>query len=57
MDESTEHYETVAYWYGLPSPSLVETDHLRIGDTGAKFCFNQLEVGADKLQVEHTLSV
>jgi hypothetical protein len=33
MDESIEHYETVAYWYGLPSPSLVETDHLQIGDT------------------------
>jgi hypothetical protein len=31
-DESTEHYETVTYWYGLPSPSLVETDHLQIGD-------------------------
>jgi hypothetical protein len=31
-DESTEHYETVAYWYGLPSPSLVETDELKVGD-------------------------
>jgi hypothetical protein len=31
-NESTEHYETVAYWYGLPSPSLVETDQLKIGD-------------------------
>lgn len=31
-DESTEHYETVAYWYGLPSPSLVQTDELRIGN-------------------------
>jgi hypothetical protein len=31
-DESTEHYETVAYWYGLPSSSLVETDRLKIGD-------------------------
>lgn len=31
-DESTEHYETVAYWYGLPSPSLVETDKLKIGN-------------------------
>jgi len=31
-NESTEHYETVAYWYGLPSPSLVETDRLKIGD-------------------------
>jgi hypothetical protein len=33
VNESTEHYETVAYWYGLPSPSLVVTDQLQIGDT------------------------
>ncbi|HLJ93777.1 MAG TPA: DUF2961 domain-containing protein [Gemmataceae bacterium] len=31
-NESTEHYETVTYWYGLPSPSLVRTDELQIGD-------------------------
>lgn len=31
-DESKEHYETIAYWYGLPTPSLVETDSLQIGD-------------------------
>lgn len=31
-NESTEHYETVTYWYGLPSPSLVQTDALQIGD-------------------------
>src|SRR5438105_4474463 len=31
-NESTEHYETVTYWYGLPSPSLVQTDELQIGD-------------------------
>lgn len=32
-DESTEHYETVTYWYGLPFPSLIQTDVLQIGDT------------------------
>jgi hypothetical protein len=31
-DESTEHYETVTYWYGTPSPSLRQTDQLRVGD-------------------------
>jgi hypothetical protein len=31
-NESSEHYETVAYWYGLPSPSLVKTDELAIGN-------------------------
>jgi hypothetical protein len=35
-DESTEHYETVTYWYGLPSPSLVQTDALQIGDTASE---------------------
>jgi hypothetical protein len=31
-NESTEHYETVTYWYGAPSPSLRLTDVLQIGD-------------------------
>jgi hypothetical protein len=31
-NESTEHYETVTYWYGAPSPSLLKTDELQIGD-------------------------
>ncbi len=32
VNESTEHYRTVAYWYGLPAPSLKRTDELRVGD-------------------------
>jgi hypothetical protein len=31
-NESAEHYETLAYWYGLPAPSLTQTDFLQIGD-------------------------
>ena len=31
-NESTEHYQTVTYWYGLPAASLVKTDELQIGD-------------------------
>lgn len=31
-NESAEHYETVAYWYGTPAASLVKTDELKIGD-------------------------
>jgi len=31
-NESVEHYRSVSYWYGLPSPSLVLTDRLEIGD-------------------------
>ncbi len=35
-NQSTEHYETVALWYGLPSPSLVKTDELQIGDPASE---------------------
>jgi hypothetical protein len=31
-DDSTEHYRTVAYWYGLPGACLVPTDSLHVGD-------------------------
>jgi hypothetical protein len=31
-NESTEHYETVTYWYGVNRPTLVLTDELKIGD-------------------------
>ncbi|MBO0720592.1 MAG: DUF2961 domain-containing protein, partial [Blastocatellia bacterium] len=35
-NKSTEHYETVAYWYGAPSPSLILTDKLQIGDPASE---------------------
>jgi len=35
-NQSTEHYETVTYWYGLPSPSLVKTDELSVGDLASE---------------------
>ncbi len=31
-DQSTEHYQTLIYWYGLNRPTLVKTDELKIGD-------------------------
>jgi D-arabinan exo alpha-(1,3)/(1,5)-arabinofuranosidase (non-reducing end) len=31
-DESSEHYQSVTYWYGIPSPSLIKTDRLKVGD-------------------------
>ena len=31
-DDSTEHYRSVAYWYGTPSACLVQTDSLHVGD-------------------------
>lgn len=35
-NESGEHYETVAYWYGAPAATLVQTDELKIGDDGSE---------------------
>ena len=31
-NDTSEHYQTVTYWYGLPAASLVQTDRLIIGD-------------------------
>lgn len=36
QNESTEHYETVTYWYGVNKPALVKTDELTIGDEGSE---------------------
>jgi len=36
VNESREHYETVAYWYGWPGASLVQTDELRVGDDASE---------------------
>jgi len=35
-NQSTEHYETVTYWYGINSPSLIKTDSLQIGDIASE---------------------
>ena len=35
-NESTQHYETVTYWYGLPGASLVRTDELAVGDENSE---------------------
>jgi hypothetical protein len=36
MNESTQHYETVTYWYGLPAASLLQTDDLIVGDDSSE---------------------
>ena len=35
-NKSTEHYETVAYWYGAPAAALVQTDEIRITDAASE---------------------
>ena len=36
LDESVEHYRTVAYWYGIPAASLIETDTFQVGDDASE---------------------
>jgi hypothetical protein len=36
VNESKEHYQTVAYWYGAPAPALVKTDELKVGDPASE---------------------
>lgn len=35
-NQSTEHYQTVVYWYGVPAASLAQTDELKIGDPASE---------------------
>jgi hypothetical protein len=35
-NDSTEHYETVTYWYGAPHATLVKTDELSIADAASE---------------------
>jgi hypothetical protein len=36
LNQSTEHYKTVAYWYGAPAASLVKTDELALGNAASE---------------------
>ena len=45
-NESTEHYETVTYWYGLPAASLVQTDELHVGDPASERAHHYLSPDA-----------
>ena len=45
-NESTEHYETVTYWYGLPAPSLIKTDELSVGDLASEVAHQYVSPGA-----------
>ncbi|MDR3623384.1 MAG: DUF2961 domain-containing protein [Paludisphaera borealis] len=35
-NESTEHYETVTYWYGTPGHALIQTDAFQVGDEASE---------------------
>jgi len=41
-DQSSEHYQTVTYWYGAPAPSVVKTDELKVGDPASEVAHDYL---------------
>ena len=47
---SSEHYETVTYWYGLPAPSLVKTDEIDLGDTASEESHNYTSPDASEVE-------
>ena len=60
LDDSTEHYESVTYWYGLPSACLVQTDALHVGDPvdEAAHAYDSPDaVGVDTLTSRYELGV
>jgi hypothetical protein len=36
QNESSEHYQTVTYWYGAPAPALIRTDEMKVGDASSE---------------------
>jgi hypothetical protein len=48
INQSTEHYKTVAYWYGAPGASLVKTDELKIGDPASEQAHHYVSPNASK---------
>ena len=35
-NQSTEHYQSVTYWYGAPAATLIKTDELKIADAASE---------------------
>ncbi|UCD28117.1 MAG: DUF2961 domain-containing protein [Planctomycetota bacterium] len=47
-NDSIEHYQSVTYWYGVPSPTLILTDELNIGDETSEQDHNYLSPDASE---------
>ncbi|HTQ46403.1 MAG TPA: DUF2961 domain-containing protein, partial [Polyangiaceae bacterium] len=45
-DDSSEHYRTLVYWYGLPGACLVRTDALHVSDTADEVAHDYVSRGA-----------
>jgi hypothetical protein len=48
LNQSTEHYKTVTYWYGAPAASLVKTDELKVGDLSSEQAHRYVSPDASK---------
>jgi hypothetical protein len=48
INESTEHYQSVAYWYGAPAAALVKTDELKIADAASEKAHRYLSPNASE---------
>lgn len=48
QNESSEHYRSLTYWYGLPGASLVKTDELNIGDFESERLHDYVSVDASE---------
>ncbi|MGI8963307.1 MAG: DUF2961 domain-containing protein [Thermomicrobiales bacterium] len=48
LNQSTEHYKTVAYWYGAPGASLVKTDELKVGEVASEHAHRYVSPDASK---------
>ncbi len=60
VDDSVEHYRTLAYWYGLPGGCLVQTDALHVSDTTDEQAHRYVSPGApgvDTLTSRYELGV
>ncbi|MCH5376609.1 MAG: DUF2961 domain-containing protein, partial [Planctomycetes bacterium] len=67
-NQSTEHYQSVTYWYGLPAPSLILTDELNVGHSESEQAHeytspdasepyeltSRYELGLDRIYPPHT---
>jgi hypothetical protein len=60
VDDSVEHYRTLAYWYGLPGACLVPTDTLHVSDAddeGAHAYLSPEAAGVDTLTSRYNWGV
>jgi hypothetical protein len=45
-NDTSEHYETVTYWYGLQQPALIRTDELDVGNADSEKRHQYVSPGA-----------